>query len=76
MPMDVYAAVGALVRAEIAHTQTPPTTSPDRRTAEHTDRATPPLSTPSPAVNRPVPLQRRARTPLAFALRRLAAIFG
>ncbi|KFF98269.1 hypothetical protein IQ62_25910 [Streptomyces scabiei] len=76
MPMDVYAAVGALVRAEIARTQIPPTATPGPGIVESADRAAPPSSPPSPAANRPAPLRRRARTPLALALRRLAAILG
>ncbi|MEU0164142.1 hypothetical protein ABZ214_01475 [Streptomyces iakyrus] len=76
MPMDVYAAVGALVRAEIARTHIPPTASPGPRITENADQAAPPSSAPSPAVNRTARLRRRARTPLTLALRRLAAIFG
>lgn len=56
MPMDVYAALGALVRAEIARVHAQPTESSVPKATAHTDQATPHpdrTATPAPAPGAP-----------------------
>jgi hypothetical protein len=69
--MDVYAAVGALVRAEIARAHVPSTDASALKATSHTDQVAPPASVPSPTK-----AARRSRKLLVVALRRLAALFG
>ena len=73
MPMDVYAAVGALVRAEIAYTHTQPPHPPadDAAVREEIVAAKPPAAAASPE-----PVRRRLRTRATAGLRRLAAVSG
>jgi hypothetical protein len=68
--MDVYAAVGALVRAEIARAHVPSTDASALKATSHTDQVAPPASA------SPTKAARRSRKLLVVALRRLAALFG
>ncbi|MFF0131748.1 hypothetical protein ACFYTG_39575 [Streptomyces mirabilis] len=71
MPMDVYAAVGALVRAEITRAHASSTDTPAIKAATHTNQVAPSASAPSPTK-----AARRSRKLLVLALRRLATLFG
>ncbi|KUO16237.1 hypothetical protein [Streptomyces dysideae] len=73
MPMDVYAAVGALVRAEIARTHTP-TICPPAQKASAPDEPVAPK--PTTVAASPVPTRRRLRARAAAVLRRRTAICG
>ncbi|MFF2514361.1 hypothetical protein [Streptomyces sp. NPDC058086] len=71
MPMDVYAAIGALVRAEITRAHAPSTETPALKATTHTGQVAPPASAPSPSK-----AAWRSRKLLAVALRRRATLFG
>ncbi|MDT9695150.1 hypothetical protein [Streptomyces sp. P17] len=75
MPMDVHAAISALVRAEMAPARTPQSNPSDQSgptAAEHPDQGL----APSPTSTAPMTARRRSARPLAAARRRLAAIFA
>ncbi|WP_331753259.1 hypothetical protein OG440_39740 (plasmid) [Streptomyces sp. NBC_00637] len=77
MPIDVHAAVGALVRAELARTHTPCTqpTTPERTHPPVAAQVLP--ATPSAwATTAPTTARPNSRRRFTLALRRLVTIFG
>ncbi|MCZ4513841.1 hypothetical protein O3Q52_38045 [Streptomyces sp. ActVer] len=68
MPKDVYAAIGALVRTEVARTHTQPP-HPSTEDAAAREEIVAPKSPPEP-------VRRRLRSRATAALRRLAAVSG
>ncbi|MGC4971668.1 hypothetical protein ACLQ2D_02015 [Streptomyces sp. DT199] len=71
MPMDVYAAIGALVRAEMVSVHTPQPDPSDSPAAERTDGGL--ASVPVHATTEPVAVRWR---PFAAARRRITAAFS
>ncbi|ALV33231.1 hypothetical protein [Streptomyces sp. CdTB01] len=73
MPIDVYAAVGALVRAEITRKHTQPVHPPTQQAAARTEDVAP---KPTIAAVSQAPARRRLRTRATAVLRRLDAVSG
>ncbi|ALV33526.1 hypothetical protein [Streptomyces sp. CdTB01] len=73
MPMDAYAVVGALVRAEITRTHTQPTRPPTPEAAAPDEIITP---KPTAAAASPTPARGYLRTRVTLVLRRLTAVGG
>ncbi|MFE0376938.1 hypothetical protein ACFW1M_15430 [Streptomyces inhibens] len=77
MPIDIFSALGAIVRAEAARTTPKPTTSHvDEAAAQKSDgpEAAAPAAESPTGVEEPSP--SAGKRPLAKMLRKLAAIFG
>ncbi|MFE7891185.1 hypothetical protein [Streptomyces sp. NPDC057412] len=73
MPRDVYAAIGALARAEIARAHTQHACPPVKEAATPDEIVTP---TSSAEVASSAPSRRRLRTRATAVLRRLVAVCG
>ncbi|MFI9353939.1 hypothetical protein [Streptomyces lydicus] len=80
MPLDIFAALGALVRAEAARTAPRPRTGPDtaparpdEAAAQHPNSPAPPSAGPPGPAREPAPFT--ARRPRRGLLRRLCAPF-
>ncbi|WP_432145690.1 hypothetical protein [Streptomyces sp. bgisy084] len=76
MPLDVFAALGALVRAEAARTRTkhakPPTDQPPAQRSH--SPAPPPVEPPETAAAPAPPAEKRH--PLARLMRKLSTLIG
>ncbi|MEU8912620.1 MULTISPECIES: hypothetical protein [Streptomyces] len=88
MPLDVFAALGALVRAEAARTRTKPATNPtkknptDQTPAQRPSSLSPPSVEPPDTVgapasaSAPAPAPAARRNPLARLMQKLTTLFG
>lgn len=75
MPLDVFAALGALVRAEAARTRTKPAKPPtDQPPAQRAHRPAPPPAEP-PGTAAPAPPAKK-RHPLARLMQKLTTLIG
>ncbi|GAA5614105.1 hypothetical protein CP981_03195 [Streptomyces platensis] len=76
MPLDVFAALGALVRAEAARTRTKPAKpATDQPPAQRSNSPAPPPVEPPDTAAAPAPPAKK-RHPLARLMRRLTTLIG
>ncbi|MGA4876955.1 hypothetical protein [Streptomyces lydicamycinicus] len=76
MPLDVFAALGALVRAEAARTRTKPAKPPtDQPPAQRSNSPAPPPVEPPDTAAAPAPAAKR-RHPLTRLMQKLTTFIG
>ncbi|MFI5520940.1 hypothetical protein [Streptomyces platensis] len=76
MPLDVFAALGALVRAEAARTRTKPAKPPtDQPPAQRSHSPAPPPAEPPATAAVPTPPAKK-RHPLTRLMRKLTTLIG
>ncbi|MGA5565590.1 hypothetical protein ACPCUV_31075 [Streptomyces platensis] len=75
MPLDVFAALGALVRAEAARTRTKPKPPTDQPPAQRSNSPAPPPVEPPATAAVPAPPVKK-RHPLARLMQKLTTLIG